>query len=117
MATKKKTATKSGGNSGVVGINTNGINKMQEAIDAYINAVKKDFKVGIMEANIQKGIKGSNSVNTLSQLSKVINDKMQNYVSGLSKFKDQLETVKTQYINADENNTVFKNVSTRIENK
>lgn len=118
MATKKKTTTTSGRkgleSSSVVGINVNGISKMQEAIDAYIQQMQKEINIGISTASMQKGIKGNNSINTLRQLTSTINDKVKNYMLGLNKFKDQLENVKTQYVNADTNNTVFSNMKAKI---
>lgn len=114
MATKKKVLALKQVSDGVVGINVNGISKIQAAIDAYVKAMQREVNIGISTASIQKGIKGSNSVNTLRQLTATVDDKMKSYLLELTQFKSKLETIKTQYASADKNNGIFNSVSSRI---
>ncbi len=115
MATKKKSTSKKKSSTDAVGINVNGISKMKLAIDNYSKYIKKEVNIGISQANIQKGIKGSNSINTLKQLSNEINAKIEGYLVGLNQFSSQLEILKSQYSKSDQNNVVFSSEKEKIK--
>ncbi len=115
MATKKKKTSKSSGND-VVGINLDGISKMKLAIDDYVKYIKKEVNMIVSQSNINKGIKGSNSVNTLKQLSNEIDLKIESYVNGLNQFSSQLELLKSQYSKSDQDNVSFSSERQKIKN-
>lgn len=111
MATKKKTTTVD-----TIGLKVSGISEIQTAINNYISDCKKNINIGVSNATIQKAIKGSNSVNTLNQLAKQIDTKVESYLTALNQFSKQLDQVKSSYATADKNNTVFSTQTAKIKN-
>ena len=105
MATKKK--AKAGSSDTTIGIDINGIAKMQSAITNYEKAMKRDIKIGATANQINQAIKGKDTQNTLRQLTSQIQVKI----------KSQLGQLKSQYSNADKNNSVFYTATKELKNK
>lgn len=116
MATKKKTSSKSSSSDGTVGIDVQGISKMQSAVTAYVNTMKKEIRIGASTNKINQAIKGSNTKNTLIQMTNQIQTKIQSYLNALDQFNTQLGQLKNQYATADKNNTVFSSETSKIKN-
>lgn len=115
MVTKKK--AKAGSSDTTIGIDINGIAKMQSAITNYEKAMKRDIKIGATANQINQAIKGKDTQNTLRQLTSQIQVKIQSYLGALNQFNTQLGQLKSQYSTADKNNGVFSTATKEVKNK
>lgn len=115
MAIKKK--AKAGSSDTTIGIDINGIAKMQSAITNYEKAMKRDIKIGATANQINQAIKGKDTQNTLRQLTSQIQVKIKSYLGALNQFNTQLGQLKSQYSNADKNNSVFYTATKELKNK
>lgn len=116
MATTKKSTKTTSSAKDVVGLQVSGISKMQTGINTYVKNVKGKINIGVSNATIAKAVKGTNSVNTLKQLTHQIDTRIENYLTALEQFSKQLDQVKASYGTADKNNTVFSTQATKIKN-
>ena len=114
MATSKKSTSKNTTTDNVVGINIAKISNMTSAIDTYVDAIKKNVEIAVSVPNIQKGIKGTNSVNTLHQLGTEVNNRVKSYLKELTDLKTKLTELKSQYSKLDSENTIFSNKAKSI---
>lgn len=111
---KKTVANSVGGTNNVVGINIAKIGNMTSAIDTYISAIEKNVNIVVSTSDIQKGIKGTNSVNTLRQLGTEVNNRVKSYLKELTDLKTKLTELKSQYSKLDSENTIFSNKAKSI---
>ena len=111
---KKTVANSVGGTNNVVGINIAKIGNITCAIDTYIRAIEKNVNIVVSTSDIQKGIKGTNSVNTLRQLGTEVNNRVKSYLKELTDLKTKLTELKSQYSKLDSENTIFSNKAKSI---
>lgn len=98
------------------GININGIPAIRSNIDAYVNTLLQNAtKVGASSKNIQKAIKGAQTVKSVTDLTNAINGLIRDKLTkNLNNLKNDLETVQNRYKSNDESNTTFSSITKNI---
>lgn len=87
---------------GIKGINLNGLNKMKTAVNDYIKAVKNTPNLGVSAATIAKNMKGSQAQAQVQVLSKNFVDKTKSLIDTLNKLNQSLDAVAQGYKNQDQ---------------
>ena len=88
-----------------IGIDTNGIKKITEALDAYKSDVKSKTDIGATSKKISAAIKGTASEAAFVAASKELTSSVEDLLSFVDKFKKTLETLEQTYKSHDESVT------------
>ena len=117
--TKAKTDTTFGGlykEIQVTGINKAGIDKIKNAIDAYVKDIEAARSVAANQTNIEQAIKGASTEASLRQMNKSITASLSSLLARLNRFKTTLDNVYASYQKQDASNTAFTDAAKQASN-
>lgn len=89
----------------MIGMDFNGVNKIESALENYITALTK-HNISISTAELHEYMKGPNAEKTFQSLINKINTDVDNYIKGaLNPLKSAVQDAKKLYSNADASST------------
>ena len=101
-------------NYGTVGLNADKVGAMQQALQDYYTAVASKIGIEATRADIQRGIKGSNSENTLNQLNEAINQQLKTLTAKLNSMSEVFKEMQAAYAKNDTENSSFTSATKSI---
>ena len=87
---------------GIKGINLNGLNKMKNAVNDYMTAIKNTPNLGVSAATIAKNMKGTNAQAQVKVLSNNFVNQTKSLINTLSKLNQSLDAVAQGYKSQDQ---------------
>lgn len=93
--------------SSTTGINVSGISKIEDAIKAYRNKIKKSFDLTQKKAQVEAAIKGTGSEQDLKKYMTHIDEQVKAYLKYLDDSIDQLKGINAKYSSNDKQNKTF----------
>lgn len=100
---------------GITGINTAGIAKMQQAVQDYKNSLVKLTNISASKAEIQAAIKGTSVEAQATQLINTIDSQITALFNSLDGFQNKISSLANNYTKYDTSSNVIKDVSSSIK--
>ncbi|MCX4248768.1 MAG: hypothetical protein OSJ65_03280 [Bacilli bacterium] len=100
---------------GITGINTAGIAKMQQAVQDYKNSLVKLTNISASKAEIQAAIKGTSVEAQATQLVQTIDSQITALFSSLDGFQNKIASLASNYTKYDTSSNVIKDVTSSMK--
>jgi Mg2+ and Co2+ transporter CorA len=100
---------------GITGINTAGIAKMQQAVQDYKNSLVKLTNISASKSEIQAAIKGTSVEAQATTLINTIDQQITVLFQSLDRFQNRISTLASNYSKYDTSSNVIRDVSDSVK--
>ena len=102
----------------VIGIGSKGIKEINSSLQNYTDVLRSSSQnLQSTTGRVKKAMAGSRSINTFKQMEVSIAEEIVRCARKIEEFQNVLQSTLANYEKADQNNTVFTNVSKKVSSK